>query len=277
MGAFETFLFYLVIGIAVAVAVWTTEEDHPPGERSLRSVSAIAFWPVYIPILLSPQEKRGQPAASSGTPPTDELAAGIAQVEQELDVALASLDGWGEEALSREQQRISELRAAWNGQANRIRGIDQVLQSVPVFNERNEAPNESSHRAQQAEHARRQNLQRLRHVREQLFEDLTATLARVRELVSLIHLARFTGAPASRADELVARIATSVEGLTEVAGWQAEERTEEQESDDTQVESQGHQPCGRGWSDVRSETPAFASGRPSFKASPTTPRRQPRQ
>jgi hypothetical protein len=227
MGAFETLLFYLVIGIAVAVAVWTSDDDHPRGERLLSTASAIAFWPLYIPILLSPQEKGGQPAVSSGTPPTDELASGIAQVEQELDGALASLDGWGEEALSREQQRISELRAAWNGQAARIRGIDQVLQSVPVFNERNEAPNESSHRAQQAERARRHNLLRLRHVREQLFEDLTATLARVRELVSLIHLARFTGAPASRANELVAQIATSVEGLSEVAGWQDDETADE--------------------------------------------------
>jgi hypothetical protein len=42
------------------------------------------------------------------------------------------------------------------------------------------------------------------------------TLAWVRELVSMIHLAKFTGAPASRAEELVAQIAAAVEGLSEV-------------------------------------------------------------
>jgi len=44
----------------------------------------------------------------------------------------------------------------------------------------------------------------------------------VRELVSMIHLAKFTGAPASRAEELVAQIATAVEGLSEVSQWRDE-------------------------------------------------------
>ena len=45
------------------------------------------------------------------------------------------------------------------------------------------------------------------------------TLAWVRELVSMIHLAKFTGAPASRAEELVAQIAAAVEGISAVT-WQ---------------------------------------------------------
>ena len=45
------------------------------------------------------------------------------------------------------------------------------------------------------------------------------TLAWVRELVSMIHLAKFTGAPASRAEELVAQIATAIEGISAVT-WQ---------------------------------------------------------
>jgi hypothetical protein len=43
----------------------------------------------------------------------------------------------------------------------------------------------------------------------------------VRELVSMIHLAKFTGAPASRAEELVAQIAAAVEGLADVT-WREE-------------------------------------------------------
>lgn len=52
-----------------------------------------------------------------------------------------------------------------------------------------------------------------------LSEERIATLASVRELVSMIHLAKFTGEPASRADELVTQIAAAVEGLSEVATW----------------------------------------------------------
>ena len=60
---------------------------------------------------------------------------------------------------------------------------------------------------------------RLAQVRRQTHADLMATLAWIRELVSMIHLAKFTGAPASRAEELVAQIAAAVEGVSAVA-WQ---------------------------------------------------------
>jgi hypothetical protein len=38
----------------------------------------------------------------------------------------------------------------------------------------------------------------------------------------MIQLAKFTGAPVSRAEELVAQIAASVEGLSEVSAWQGD-------------------------------------------------------
>jgi hypothetical protein len=41
----------------------------------------------------------------------------------------------------------------------------------------------------------------------------------------MIHLAKFTGAPASRAEELIAQIAASVEGLSEVTSWKNESLT----------------------------------------------------
>ena len=50
------------------------------------------------------------------------------------------------------------------------------------------------------------------------------SLAWVRELVSMIHLAKFSGAPAARAEELVAQIAAAVEGLSDLT-WQEEEPT----------------------------------------------------
>ena len=47
-----------------------------------------------------------------------------------------------------------------------------------------------------------------------MYDELMATLAWVRELVTMIHLAKYTGAPASRAVELVRQIAAAVKGLS---------------------------------------------------------------
>ncbi len=66
-----------------------------------------------------------------------------------------------------------------------------------------------------------QNIERLRLVRQRVYDDLLGNLAWVRELVSMIHLAKFTGAPASRAEELVAQIAAAIEGLSDLT-WREE-------------------------------------------------------
>src|SRR5262249_8125470 len=73
-------------------------------------------------------------------------------------------------------------------------------------------------RWQKSERAREQNFTRLATIRRRAHADLMATLAWIRELVSMIHLAKFTGAPASRTEELVAQIAAAVEGVS-LVGW----------------------------------------------------------
>jgi hypothetical protein len=155
------------------------------------------------------------------------MAAAIAQVEAELEAALQSLDGWAGHVLARERDRLHELRAAWRLQAERIREMDRLL------NRRDDRPAPAgidpisigspavSERVRHSEEARRQNLERLQQVRRRTYQDLMAMLAWVRELVSMIHLAKFTGAPAARAEELVAQIAAAVEGLSAVT-WQDE-------------------------------------------------------
>jgi hypothetical protein len=129
--------------------------------------------------------------------------------------------------LAREQDRFAQLRAAWRLQAKRIRQLDRLLAS----DDRNEVrlgeaasdDNGSCGNVRlKSEHARRENLDRLHAVRRRLQDDFLGTLAWVRELVSMIHLAKFTGALASRAAELVAQIATTVEGLSEVTHWTEE-------------------------------------------------------
>ncbi|MBC8114480.1 MAG: hypothetical protein H7062_08895 [Candidatus Saccharimonas sp.] len=232
MGLGVTVCFYLVFGIGVAAALWIGDAAGSQNDRLFRVLTAPLFWPLYLPVLLTPrpaencsaglmlQKQQPQPA------PRDEMATAIAQVEVELDTALRSLDGWAEDVLAAEHDRFAELRTAWRQQAERVRELDCLLAqssfdvaspastsaATPV-----ESPTRS--RIQTCERTRTENLLKLKHVRQQLHDDLMATLAWVRELVTMIHLAKYTGAPASRAAELVQQIAAAVEGLSEVTAW----------------------------------------------------------
>lgn len=219
MGFDTALIFYAVIGLAVAAADYLGGPDAAESRRWLRSSAAAIFWPLFLPLLLSRSEPDAAAAAPVATEPVDGMAAAIAQVEVELDAALSSLDGWAENVLAREKDRLGELCGALSAQAARIREMDALAAGFdddgePAMALASAGP--SNERCQQSEQARRQNLARLRGVRRQAYDDLTGTLAWVRELVSMIHLAKFTGAPASRAEELVAQIAAAVEGVSEL-------------------------------------------------------------
>jgi hypothetical protein len=221
----QTLILYLVVGAGVAGAVYlTARAGGRPGHWFLVA-TAVLFWPLYLPMLLS----SARTAESSDAPPAppDELTVAISQVDAELAAALGSLDGWAEEVLIREKVRLRDLSAAWLAQARRIREMDRVLAQPEYagedFSELPPAPQVSAagDRLQSCRQARRQNVERLRRLRQRAYDDLMGSLAWVRELVSMIHLAKFSGAPAARAEELVAQIAAAVEGLSELT-WQEE-------------------------------------------------------
>jgi len=221
----ETIAFYLLLGAGVAVAMLLNAERSTIVERLFLAITASLFWPLYVPLLLS------RPAAPAGSlaersEPSDDMAAAIAQVNTELDAALSSLDGWVENVLESERGRLSELRTALVAHAARIRAMDALLagSSVPASARpvaASVAVGETCDRRRQSEAARSQNVARLAAVRAKSHDDLMATLAWIRELVSMIHLAKFTGAPASRAEELVAQIAAAVEGISAVAAGES--------------------------------------------------------
>jgi len=218
----QTLVLYSLVGIAIAAAVYLSEAAGTPGDRCFRVLTAMPFWPLYLPILLA----RARPADSrpGRTVPatSDEMTAAIAQVDAELDAALGSLDGWAEDVLAREKGRIRELRAAWTAQADRIREMDRLLAQPEVSAALpSSVTPDASERLRHSQRARQQNIERLRRIRQRAYDDLMGMLAWVRELVSMIHLAKFTGAPASRAEELVAQIAAAVEGLSELT-WHEE-------------------------------------------------------
>ena len=216
----ETLVFYCVVGLAVALAVFLRHDTGRRREEVFRLATAIVFWPLYLPILLARLPVQSDRREHVAEPP-DEMARAIAQVDAELDAALSSLDGWAEHVLAREKDRIAELRAAWLAQAVRIRDMDRLLAQLDQAGSRSSAavpaPDVLTNRRHcLSEEARQRNMERLHRVRNRAYQDLTGTLAWVRELVSMIHLAKFTGAPASRAEELVAQIAAAVEGVSAV-------------------------------------------------------------
>jgi hypothetical protein len=218
-------LLHLMAGAGVAGAVYLSGRGRNAGVRFWRVATALVFWPLYLPILLAgntPQESSAGPndPSSAGT---DELGSVIGQVNAELDGALSSLDGWAEGVLARERRRLEELRTAWGAQADRIRALDRLL-NRPEYAGLADGPlpgaagGEIAARLRGSRDLIRRNLDRLEEIRRRNLHELLGTLAWVRELASMIHLAKFSGAPPSRAEELVAQIAAAVEGLSAVSG-----------------------------------------------------------
>jgi hypothetical protein len=209
-------ILYLVVGAGVAGAVYLTARAGRGPARWFVVATAVLFWPLYLPVLLA--SGRAEPGESP--PAQDDLTTAIRQVDAELGAALGGLDGWAEEVLIREKVRLRDLSAAWLAQAQRIRDMDRVL-ALPEYSQEGfpELP-QAGGRLQ----ARRQNVERLRQLRQRAYDDLVSSLAWVRELVSMIHLAKFSDASSARAKDLVAQIAAAVEGLSELT-WQEESPT----------------------------------------------------
>jgi hypothetical protein len=241
-----TLVLYAVVGIGIAMAVYLSEKQDASAGILFRVAAAVPFWPLYVPILLSHARAPASSCAHSGDRhrhghgqgEIDDMSLAISQVDAELEAALNSLDGWAENVLAREEDRIRELQVAWIAQANRIREMDHLLSHLPLAGmsplpvplpmplpgsgtDRDTGMGKDplqpiQNRLSRSELVCRQNIERLRHIRQQAYDDLMGSLAWVRELISMIHLAKFTGAPASRAEELVAQIAAAVEGLADV-------------------------------------------------------------
>ena len=241
MSFTTTLVFYGLVGIATSVAVALNGSARNRFDRVFQTLSATVFWPMFLPFLLRPPEANALARESDSKPPVvhDALAQSIDHVEAELNAALKSLDGWAEHLLSHEQDRFAELKSAWRQQAARVRELDDLL-ARPEFAAEELTLSELTtselavdaserttglpdlRRVSRSTRGRTENIARLKQIRHQLQSDLTSTLAWVRELVTMIHLAKFTGAPATRAEELVTQIAAAVEGLSEVTQWQVD-------------------------------------------------------
>lgn len=218
MGFVESLTFYLVIGAAVAVGHWLSEDRALPVARAIKALARCLFWPLYLPLLLADFHAAG-PVDEPSSGPQDELARSIDRVDRELRTALSGVDGWAAAVLKQQPQELGDLRAALLSHASRIRQMDAIIDQeqerqepspIPDDVERDRPPSD----LRRSQQARRDNLQHLDRIRRQARDELRMTLARIRELVSMIHLARFGDAPPGRTQELVSQIAAAVELLS---------------------------------------------------------------
>jgi hypothetical protein len=215
----STVVIYLLIGIGVGVAVYLSDLARSPAQRGFQTAAGLVFWPLFLPLLLQRVQARSA-APVDGPPWADELAKSIAQVESELNEALRSLHGWADEALHGHAGRLQALGRHWQAQAARIREMDRLL-ALPEYT----VPNDAIQAERPAVRdgaatldglgcwadAMCQIVERLRQVRQGAHEELMDSLARVRQVAAMLHLARFTGAPPARAAELLADIEAAVE------------------------------------------------------------------
>ena len=149
-----------------------------------------------------------------GAQPSDELTALIAQVERELEAALRSLEAEPLQTRLPKPSQLDELQSAWHQQAERIRELDTLLAQPTLAAAPAAAGGSTAERVSQSGQSRQQNLRQLQALRQQMHDDLLATLDSVRELITRIHLTKFTGASATRTAELIAQIATTVVAKT---------------------------------------------------------------
>ena len=105
----QTLVLYVIVGAGVAVAVYLADGDRR--QKWFCVASAVPFWPVYIPFLLTPF--RPPPAAPSDDcgGDEDEMSAAIAQADAELEGALGSLDGWAEDVLRARKDAFTSCTA----------------------------------------------------------------------------------------------------------------------------------------------------------------------
>ena len=218
----SSLVIYLMMGTAMAFAVYVADRAATRTERSFRVLTAVVFWPLYVPLLL---RVKAPPAPPVRCEPLDHIALAIAQVDGELHAALGSLGGWAEGVLAREKDRLNELRSAWTAQADRVRDIDRLL-SMPEYTARLSCDGVNQ-RLLESEQTRQRHLDRIHRLRERALRRPHGNVgldsrAGLDDSPGQVHGGM---APASRAEELVAQIAAAVEGLSEVVTWEDDVET----------------------------------------------------
>ena len=248
MGFAATMIFYHVIGVGVAIAVWLSE----PRKRHLPAIfqmaTAVVFWPLYLPILLARPRPEAKPEIASPESRDDAMSHTISQVEAELETALASLDGWVEDVLAHENVRFHELSSAWRAQAARIREMDCLLawtephghEQAPVAGAEPE-PAPPPERAQPSRQPRASAPGSMQGLRRPDGHPGLGSRTGLDDPSCEIHRRH-----PPRAEELVAQIAAAVEGISAVTWQESVSDSTERNARPDSIPPQSHEellPC----------------------------------
>jgi hypothetical protein len=195
MRPVELLIIYLLVGVAVSTAAWRTGRPAP--------WLGLALWPLTLPGLL------GGVAAPAGPPPTPTGGEGP-RVHAAVVALRTALDGWpsppaSEEALASAERGLLALSV-------RLADLDAVLQELEAA-----APPPVHPDAADLVRARADNLARLHQVRDETRARLERGLARLSDLATRAHLARFTGEEAAAVADALSRLAAAVDGAAEVS------------------------------------------------------------
>ena len=111
MGFAATMIFYHVIGLGVATAVYLL--DSRQGLLSVfRLATAVVFWPLYLPIVLTGARQEPRPELAPSEHDGDAMSRAISQVQDELEDGTCESRRLGRARSAHEAGRFRELGAA---------------------------------------------------------------------------------------------------------------------------------------------------------------------
>ena len=224
MGVLGTCVVYLLIGLAVGVALLLRSEQHSLVHQLSVALGGILFWPFFAPLLLA-----GPSLPTSARPNRPPAGGRLARVQQSLLEGMTGLKGVAEEVLAPELARVRGLADSVVGMEHRLDDMNRLL-DTPEF-ERTAAATalEALHarglgdgdpRVQSVK-ARLRNIDRLQAMRARTSDDIERVVLKLEELSSQLRLLAFAGRVDADVVRMIKEIAESVEDVTE--GLLAEE------------------------------------------------------
>jgi len=214
--AFEFLLLYATVGLAIGAAV--ALRDAPigtPVSAALAgtAVTAVLFWPLFLPFLLASPGERAQ-RAPAVEPEDGALVRALRRTQRALDGALGGIAGREALGLAAVLTRMPEVLRTLEDQARSVEDMARVLAAPAVDTD---ADGLDADLARDLGSARAESDRRLRALHDRRRAELMRAIVRLEELVAMIHLARFAREPNTAAGPLVQQITATVEALSELS------------------------------------------------------------
>lgn len=190
MRPLEVLVFYLLVGLGIAIAFARTGRASP--------LIAGAFWPLFVPALLVPTEL----TAPVTRGPIDRLREALAAWEPLPDGGVAALVA-AERGLTALTRRRDEVDSLLRQPDNDLDGLRRAMLHAGAQD-------------QAVYVARVHNLERLTAVRDEAQAELVRALAAIEDLTTRVHLARLNGESTVDVARQLGDLAAAIDGAGEV-------------------------------------------------------------